>query len=153
MAGCATQKNDLSEFQFGKTWSGRMLLKTDSQPTNQFSALFELSGSPQSGRLSLSTPMGVTLASVRWEPGWAELRGMGERRIYKNLDDLTEAMTGTSLPVAAMFSWFDGEPLRADGWTSGSENGKAHRLNAIRAHPLPVAEIQLLLDPPGKPNQ
>jgi outer membrane lipoprotein LolB len=153
VAGCASQKSSFPELPFEKAWSGRLLLKTDSQPPSQFSALFELSGSPQSGRLSLSSPLGVTLASVTWQPGVAELRSAGERKNYASLDDLSEAMTGIPVPVAALFSWFDGEPLKADGWTSVNENGKTHQLIARRAHPLPVAEILLLLDPPSKPNQ
>lgn len=123
------------------------MLKADTQPPTQFTAVFELNGSAQQGRLALSTPLGTTLATAHWQPGMAELRGMGDPKVYGTLNELTEAMTGTRLPVAALFSWLDGQPETADGWLADLEQVSTGRLNARRVTPPPSAEIRLVFEP------
>jgi outer membrane lipoprotein LolB len=51
-----------------ESWSGRLALRLDSTPPQSFSAGFDLRGSPQAGELQLNSPLGTTLASVRWSP-------------------------------------------------------------------------------------
>jgi outer membrane lipoprotein LolB len=147
IAGCATQKSAISTFDSEKHWSGRILLKADTQPPTQVTAVFELNGTAQQGRLALSTPLGTTLATAHWQPGVAELRGMGDPKVFATLDELTEAMTGTRLPVAALFAWLDGHPQTADGWLADLEQVPAGRLNARRISPPPSAEIRLVFEP------
>lgn len=147
VAGCATpEATRMAQYTAGNTWTGRLLLKADTAPPTQFSAVFELNGSEERGRLALSTPLGTTLAAVLWQPGLAELRGTGPVKHFADLNALTEALTGTRLPVAALFAWLKGVDADADGWQadlSGLSNGK---LTARRLPPLPWAEIRLVLD-------
>jgi outer membrane lipoprotein LolB len=72
---------------------------------------------------------------------------MGDPKVFATLDELTEAMTGTRLPVAALFAWLDGQPQTADGWLADLEQVPAGRLNARRISPPPSAEIRLVFEP------
>ena len=128
------------------------MLKADTQPPTQFTAMFELKGSARHGRLALSTPLGTTLATANWQPGLAELRGMGDPRVFATLDELTEAMTGTRLPVDALFLWLDGQPQTADGWLADLELVSMGRLSARRVSPPPSAELRLVFEPSKQPT-
>jgi len=132
----------------GDTWTGRLLLKADTEPATQFSAVFELNGSPEHGQLALSTPLGTTLATVHWQTGWAELHGTGSVKRFADLDALTEALTGTHLPVTALFAWLRGNGVNADGWQADLSALDSGRLTAKRLDPQPQAEIRLVLDNP-----
>jgi outer membrane lipoprotein LolB len=81
------------------------------EPARSMSAHFELGGNAERGRLNVSTPLGMRLAEARWSPGEATLvaAGGGETA-YPNLDALTRAMLGETLPVAAWFDWLAGRP-------------------------------------------
>lgn len=128
-------------------WSGRLALRLDSTPPQSFSAGFDLRGSPQAGELQLSSPLGTTLASVRWSPQGAELR-QGDRFEQRNsLDELTTEISGTALPVAALFGWLRGDSTAADGWTADLSQQPQGRITARRTTPLPSAELRLLFAP------
>lgn len=91
--------------------SGRMSVKVDatpSTPARSVSASFELQGTPQDGRLDLSTPLGTTIAQARWSGRKALLTTGGEQRSYPDLDALTQDMLGESLPIVALFDWLRG---------------------------------------------
>ena len=91
--------------------SGRMSVKVDatpSTPARSVSATFELQGTPQDGRLDLSTPLGTTIAQARWSGRKALLTTGGEQRSYPDLDALTQEMLGESLPIVALFDWLRG---------------------------------------------
>jgi outer membrane lipoprotein LolB len=100
--------------------SGRMSVKVDatpSTPARSVSASFELQGTPQDGKLDLSTPLGTTIAQARWSGRKALLTTGGEQRSYPDLDSLTQDMLGESLPIVALFDWlrgraWDGAPSR-----------------------------------------
>ena len=146
-AGCATpQPMGTAPHTAGNTWTGRLLLKADTDPPTQFSAIFELTGSAELGRLALSTPLGTTLAAVHWQRGLAELRGTGPVKRFADLDALTETLTGTRLPVAALFGWLSGVNADADGWQADLSGLNGGRLTAQRLAPAPRAEIRLVLD-------
>lgn len=128
-------------------WSGRLGLRLDSTPVQSFSASFDLRGSPQAGELQLNSPLGTTLASVRWSPQGAELR-QGERVEHRSsLDELTTDISGTALPVAALFGWLRGERTAAEGWTVDLAQQPQGRITAHRISPLPSAELRLLFAP------
>jgi len=147
VAGCATpEPTQVAQNIAGNTWTGRLLLKADTEPPTQFSAVFELNGSEERGRLALSTPLGTTLAAVLWQPGLAELRGTGPVKHFADLKALTEALTGTHLPLAALFAWLNGVDADADGWQADLSGLSTGKLTAQRLPPLPWAEIRLLLD-------
>ena len=112
LAGCATLPPPV-EPASSQTLAGRLTVKVDATPTTEarnVSAAFELQGSPQQGRLDLSTPLGTILAQARWAPGKVVLaNSQGETR-FADLDALTREVLGESLPVAALFDWLRGRP-------------------------------------------
>lgn len=97
----------------GDTLSGRLAVRveaTQGVPARSVSAGFELRGDAGRGRLDLSTPLGSVLAQARWSPGSVVLATpQGDTR-YEDLDALTSAVLGESLPVAALFDWLRGRP-------------------------------------------
>jgi outer membrane lipoprotein LolB len=150
IAGCATNKSDTGHFYSkNETWSGRISLKTLSIPPQQLFTSFVLQGSPEAGQLTFTSPIGTTLAEVSWNRDQAVLRQGGEVRQYPDLDTLTTVLTGSELPVAAMFSWLNGDPLSAGGWTAQLADLPRGRLQARRDTPDPAAEIRIILDEPS----
>ncbi len=116
-------------------------------PPQSFSAGFDLRGSPEAGELQLSSPLGTTLASVRWSPQGAELRQGGQLERRASLDELTTEMSGTALPVAALFGWLRGDSAVADGWIVDLSQQPEGRVTARRTIPLPNVELRLLFAP------
>ncbi len=68
-----------------------------------------------------------------------------ERR--DGLDELTTEISGTALPVAALFGWLRGESTGTDGWTVDLSQQPQGRITARRITPLPSAELRLLFAP------
>jgi outer membrane lipoprotein LolB len=124
-----------------------LALRLDSVPPQSFSAGFDLRGSPQAGELQLNSPLGTTLASVRWSPQGAELRQGDRLEQRDSLDELTSDISGTELPVAALFGWLRGDSTAADGWTVDLTQQPQGRITARRTAPLPSAELRLLFAP------
>jgi outer membrane lipoprotein LolB len=94
--------------------SGRLSVKieaTRSAPARSVSANFDLQGSPTSGQLSLWGPLGGVLAQATWSPQQALLRTPDTQQIFTTLDELTQALLGEVLPIAALFDWLRGKPL------------------------------------------
>jgi outer membrane lipoprotein LolB len=129
------------------SWSGRLALRVDSTPPQAFSAGFDLRGGPEAGELHLNSPLGNTVASVRWSPQGAELQQGQQLERRATLDELTTEMSGTALPVAAMFGWLRGDGASADGWTVDLSEQTQGRITARRTNPLPSAELRLLFAP------
>ncbi|KQU68376.1 MULTISPECIES: outer membrane lipoprotein LolB [unclassified Rhizobacter] len=114
LSACTTLQ-PLAPTASSESLSGRMSVKVDatpSTPARSVSASFELQGTPQDGRLDLSTPLGTTIAQARWSGRKALLTTGGEQRSYPDLDALTQEMLGESLPIVALFDW-----LRGRAWT------------------------------------
>lgn len=110
LAACTTLQ-PMPPTASSETLSGRMSVKVDatpSAPARSVSATFELQGTPQDGRLDLSTPLGTTIAQARWSGRQAMLTTGGEQRTYADLDALTQDMLGESLPIVALFDWLRG---------------------------------------------
>ena len=105
-------------------------------------------GAPQAGELALYSPLGATLAQLRWAPGVAELQADGQRRQYPSIDALTEEATGTALPLPALFAWLDGKPAEVPGWQADLSRIADGRLSARRSQPLPTAELRIVLQQP-----
>jgi outer membrane lipoprotein LolB len=97
----------------GDTLSGRLAVRVaaaEGAPARSVAAAFELRGNADQGRLDLSTPLGSVLAQARWAPGSVVLvTPQGDTR-FDDLDALTRAVLGESLPVAALFDWLRGRP-------------------------------------------
>ncbi|MDH6591218.1 outer membrane lipoprotein LolB [Variovorax sp. TBS-050B] len=127
-------------------WSGRMSLRIDSQPVQTFSALFELRGSPEAGELSLTSPIGSTLAQLHWAPGEALLKNGSEVRRFDSVDALIEAATGAAIPVAALFGWLAGRNDPVPGWRPDLGQVASGRLQATREAPSPTADLRIVFE-------
>lgn len=127
-------------------WSGRLSLRIDSQPIQTFSALFELRGAPRAGELTLTSPIGNTLAQLHWSPGEAILRNGSETRYYDSVDALIEAATGAAIPVAALFGWLAGREDRVSGWRPDLSQVGAGKLQATRDSPEPRADLRIIFE-------
>ncbi|MGJ7546127.1 lipoprotein insertase outer membrane protein LolB [Variovorax sp. LT1R16] len=146
LAGCATPgKSDATspDGERPENWSGRMSLRIDSDPVQTFSALFDLRGGPERGTLTLTTPIGSTLAELQWAPGEALLKNGSETRRYASVGALIEAATGASIPVGALFGWLAGRDEAVPGWQPDLSQRAAGRLQAVRESPLPRADLRI----------
>jgi outer membrane lipoprotein LolB len=128
-------------------WSGRLSLQVDSAPPQSFSAGFDLRGAPAAGELQLTSPLGTTLATVVWTPQSAELRQGGQVTRRGSLDELTTELSGTAVPVAALFGWLRGEQGEVPGWHADLSRQAEGRVSARRSEPLPTAELRVIFQP------
>lgn len=146
LAACTTPAT-LKPAEGDPHWSGRLALTVSSDPPQSYSATFELGGTPQAGELLLFSPLGSTLASIRWSPAGAQLQ-QGERITRRaDLDSLAAELTGAALPVFALFDWLRGKPSAASGWEADLRRHADGRVSARRLHPAPAAELKLVFEP------
>lgn len=127
-------------------WSGRLSLRIDSEPVQTFAALFELRGRPHAGELVLTTPIGSTLAKLRWSADEAILQNGSEIRRYPSVDALIEAATGAAIPVDALFAWLAGREAQVSGWKPDLSQVARGRLQALREDPLPRADLRIIFE-------
>jgi len=145
LAACASPPK--SEVPGEATWSGRLALQVQSTPPQSFSAGFDLQGAPAAGELQLTSPLGNTVATVAWTADSAELRQGGQVTRRGNLDELTTELSGTAVPVAALFGWLRGEPVDVPGWQADLSRHSEGRITARRSTPLPTAELRVVFAP------
>ena len=126
-------------------WSGRLALQIEDASAQSFSAGFELQGSPDAGALTLFNPLGNIIAELQWTPGRAILNNGGEQRQSASLQTLVQALTGSELPIAALFGWLKGEPVQAAGWQADLSALDKGRLTATRHQPAPQAVLRVIL--------
>ena len=144
LAGCATprpQPADTTDF-----WSGRLALQLQSTPPQNWSASFELQGSADQGQLVLLSPIGTTLARLSWTPQAAVLEQGQDKTESSDLPSLSRRLTGTDLPMAALFDWLAGKTGDAPGWQVDLSAYPQGRLVAHRNTPAPEAVLRILLD-------
>lgn len=146
LAGCAVNKRATGEFGTQETWRGRLSVRVDSAPVQAFSAAFELQGSADSGTLTLTSPLGTMLAEARWTPASVVWRSAGEQRSFKTLDEMTQQLTGTALPVAALFDWLRGIATPSSGWQPDLQEYALGRIQARRVLPAPAAQLRIVLE-------
>ncbi len=136
---------------------------TDTSEARSLSAAFELSGTPDRGRLDLNTPIGSTVARARWEPDSVLVETPQGQTRHLNLADMTRAVVGEELPVPALFDWLRGRPwpgaestvaaapdpagFRQLGWAVDLSRFGEARIFARRDAP-PVVTVQVKLDRP-----
>lgn len=144
LAGCAQPVPRTSADM--AIWSGRIALQVEDQPSQSFSAMFELRGDARSGGLVLSSPLGNRLAQLDWKDGHAQLLTAQENRSSDSLDLLLQDITGTRIPVEALFSWLQGNQINAEGWQADISGLQEGRLVARRSHPEPRATLRIALD-------
>ena len=144
LAGCATPRAPQADPQAG--WAGRLALQIQSDPPQSLSAGFELQGSAQQGDMVLLSPIGTTLARLAWTPQSAVLEQGHQHMQGTSLQALSEKLTGTALPIAALFEWLAGRPATAEGWQADLSGHEQGRLVAQRLTPAPAAVLRILLD-------
>ena len=127
-------------------WSGRLGLQVQSQPPQNMAAAFELQGSASEGELVLLSPIGSTLAQLRWTPASAELHQGGRQWSGRSLDELTEQLSGTALPMTALFDWLAGQATAPAGWHVDLSGWPQGRIQAERQTPAPAVQLKLLVD-------
>lgn len=147
IAGCSAPMPGAGHPQTASLiWSGRLALNLVTEPPQSFFATFELRGTSSVGELTLTSPLGSVMAALRWSPGEATLRAGLQTIPFDSLEALTRHVTGTALPVQAMFDWLDGVNTTGGGWQADLSYLEQGRLVATRAQPSPAAELKLILD-------
>ena len=145
LAGCATVKQPLSGTN-AKAWTGRLSLKIESEPEQTFAALFDLRGTAETGELTLTSPIGSTLAALHWAPGEAALNDGSRIRRFDSVDELILAATGAAIPIGALFGWLDGRDAQISGWKAELGQLAQGRLQARREAPLPRADLRVVFE-------
>lgn len=115
-------------------------------PPRHFSGSFELSGTPQSGELTLLTPLGTVAAQLNWQPLVANLVSDGKTRSFVNLADMLRQVTGAELPIDGLFAWLDGKPLQVPGWTVDLQRHAEGRVQARRETPAPALDLRMVIE-------
>jgi outer membrane lipoprotein LolB len=146
MAGCASPPRTAPVELASGPWSGRLALQVKDSPSQSFSAAFELRGNAQAGELSLSTPIGSTLAVLAWTPGSATLRRNGQTEQFESVEDLVTRATGSAIPLAALFDWLRGIDTPVAGWRADLSQLGQGRLGALRLRPPPEADLRVVLE-------
>ena len=146
LAGCATPSLPSTDTSRPESWSGRLSLRVDSEPVQTFAALFDLRGTPERGTLTLTTPIGSTLAELQWSPGEALLKNGSETRRYASVDELIQAATGAAIPVDALFGWLAGRNDTVTGWRPDLTQWSAGKLQAVRESPLPRSDLRIVFE-------
>ena len=121
-------------------WSGRLAVQVEDASAQSFSAGFELQGSPQAGELTLFNPLGNVMAQLQWR-----LRNGSEQRQSTSLQALVLELTGSDLPIAALFGWLKGEAVQATGWQADLSALGQGRLTATRHTPAPQTILRVAL--------
>lgn len=128
-------------------WSGRLALQVDSEPVQSWSAAFELMGRPEAGELRIASPLGQTLAQLHWQPGQAQLLRGSQREQRPSLAALVRELTGTDIPIEALFAWLKGHPANAAGWEVDLTRQPQGRIIARRLQPMPATTLRLQFEP------
>jgi outer membrane lipoprotein LolB len=129
-------------------WEGRLNLRVAKNPPEQFSTSFEMTGRPEQGQLSLLSPLGTTMAMVRWNPLGASLQQGSDVQNFTSMDELTLRLTGAALPLPQLMAWLDRTGPPVQGWQINAQALKSgRRVMAERQQPLPALQLTVLLDP------
>lgn len=144
VTGCATRSppTNLS----AAFWSGRMALQLDGTPPQNWSTSFELQGSAVKGQLVLLSPLGTSLARLVWSPEMAVLEQGQDKTTSPSLQILTQRLTGTQLPITALFQWLTGQASDEPGWQVDLTAYAQGRLTASRTLPAPPAVLRIVLE-------
>lgn len=147
IAGCAQPARVGPQDEItAAVWHGRLALQVEDQPSQSFSAGFELRGRADAGELTFYNPLGGTLAALQWAPGSATLRSGDQVRRFDSIDALVAGATGTAIPVANLFDWLAGSNTPVAGWEADLSQLAQGRLRARRFAPPPGADLRLALE-------
>jgi outer membrane lipoprotein LolB len=147
IAGCASPTWTSATYPTDSArWQGRIAVKVASAPPQSVAAQFELLGNATAGRMDLSTPLGTTIAQMRWSAQSAEVLVNGQIHRYASLADLTAATLGAELPAEALFQWLQGLPASAPGWQVNLSDWEQGRISAQRSAPSPMVDLKIILE-------
>lgn len=125
-----------------------MSLQVQSEPPQAFFAGFELKGNPIQGELTLNSPLGNSLAVLRWSPQEAVLDSGNQIQRFATVDELIEKATGAAVPLPALFDWLDGKNTAAAGWNADLSQQAEGRISASRTMPQPRSDLRIVLATP-----
>ena len=155
IAGCAVKtkaagindaQNDSQITVSQAYWAGRISLQVQSEPPQAFFAAFELKGRAEQGELALISPLGSTLAVMRWSPLEATLLQGGTATSFASTDALLLQATGAALPLSALFDWLADKNTPVAGWQADLSQLGSGRIAAIRTMPAPQTNLRIVLD-------
>ncbi len=147
IAGCARTSSHSGLIDAEKKlWAGRISLQIQSEPVQAFFAGFELTGRPERGELTLTSPIGNVLGIMRWSPDEAVLASGSQIKRFTSVDALLEQTTGAAIPVAALFDWLRGTNTKLNGWSADLSGLDAGRIVATRTEPAPETRLRIVLD-------
>jgi outer membrane lipoprotein LolB len=130
-------------------WQGRFSLRIQSEPATLLSVGFRLRGEATEGSLDFYSPLGTTLAALRWSPKDVQLQQGGQVQRFDSMNELTEQATGAALPISSLFDWLHGKPGQQQGWNADLGQLAQGRISAQRSKPLPRADLRIVLDRPA----
>ena len=161
IAGCAiytpasgaidTSNSRSSNALLRLSYQGRLSLRIASDTPQSLYGAFSISGDAQTGELSLNSPLGNTVAKLTWTPQTALLVANNTTTTYPSTEALITTVTGTVLPLPALFDWLAGISTPIEGWEvdlSNMQNPENRRLIAKRVSPLPTVELRISLEQP-----
>lgn len=164
IAACATNTSDKFEFSSKNhikndstlvfSRQGRISLRVEadsSQPAQSLYGAFTISGSAQAGELTLNSPLGNTVAKLTWTPQSAELTANNATTSYPSTDALLTSVTGTALPLSALFDWLVGINTTVAGWETDVSKvlvPDSAKLVAKRTAPAPTVDLRIALEQP-----
>jgi len=124
-----------------------MAVTVASEPPQAFSAGFLLLGSASKGTLTLTSPLGTSLATLHWDANSATLKTPQQSQKFASADDMVAYSVGTPLPIATLFGWLQGDPSTPNGWAVDLHDLASGRIRAWRLAPDTEAEIKIILEP------
>lgn len=119
-----------------------------SEPPQAFFAGFELKGDPARGELVLNSPLGNSLAVLRWSPEEAVLDSGNQVQRFATVDELIEKATGAAVPLPALFDWLEGKNTAVGGWSADLSQQADGRISASRTTPQPRTDLRIVLAAP-----
>lgn len=129
-------------------WQGRISVTVQSDPPRNMSSGFSLQGDARQGELRLFSPLGTTLATLKWDPTATQWLQGSEQYRYDSMEQLTHETTGASLPMDAMFDWLQGRDSPSPGWQADLSTIAQGTLIAKRVSPKPLVILRIKLDSP-----
>ncbi len=128
-------------------WQGRLALKVEGPAAQAWTAFFELDGTPEYGSLVLNSLFGNRLARMQWAPHSASLQTPSDTLQFSSLEAMAAHHTPSPIPVAALFSWLQGQRVDVKGWEVSMDQLQQGRLSALQRGPdSALMELKIILE-------
>ena len=157
IAACATNTPNIGNIDPKNSttpnlsYQGRLSLRIATETPQSLYGAFIINGDALRGELTLNSPLGNAVAKLSWTPQTAVLSANNTTTNYPSTDALITTVTGTTLPLPALFDWLAGVSTPVEGWEtdlSSMQNVDNRRLVAKRNSPLPTVELRIALEQP-----